>query len=77
MFFFYLFNLKTKVTSKDYLVLTVSRSLLVLLLLLPWLISASGSYKTIDFDNLFTQFATHLIPVLNTGITQFFLFCHL
>ncbi|OHB99443.1 MAG: hypothetical protein A3G70_00410 [Planctomycetes bacterium RIFCSPLOWO2_12_FULL_39_13] len=54
---------KNKNFLKDYLVLIVA-ALGCIVFFVPWLLSLSGSYKAINFEQLFTQFATHLIPVL-------------
>jgi len=57
---------------KDYSVLTVS-ILTCIIIVVPSLINASGSYKTIDFENLFSQYATHLIPTLKYWHNPIFL----
>ncbi|OHB42374.1 MAG: hypothetical protein A2Y11_05990 [Planctomycetes bacterium GWC2_39_26] len=54
---------KDKNYFKDYLVLAIT-ALACIIVIVPWLIIACGNHKTIDFDNLFTQCATHLIPAL-------------
>lgn len=54
---------KNKNYFRDYLVLIVA-VFTCIVFVVPWLISASGNYKTIDFENLFSQYATHLIPTL-------------
>jgi hypothetical protein len=54
---------KNKNFLKDYLVLIVA-TLGCIVFVVPWLLSVSGNYKTINFEQLFTQFATHLIPAL-------------
>ncbi|MDO8140941.1 MAG: hypothetical protein Q6358_05530 [Candidatus Brocadiales bacterium] len=54
---------KNKNCFKDYLVLIVV-VFTCIVFVAPWLISTSGNYKTIDFENLFSQMATHLIPAL-------------
>lgn len=54
---------KNKTYIKDYLVLVVA-VFVCITFVAPWLINASGNYKTIDFENLFSQMATHLIPTL-------------
>ncbi|MDO8140144.1 MAG: hypothetical protein Q6358_01475, partial [Candidatus Brocadiales bacterium] len=54
---------KNKNCFKDYLVLIVA-VFACITFVVPWLISASGNYKTVDFENLFSQYATHLIPTL-------------
>lgn len=61
-FLLYLIS-RNKSYFKDYLVLTVS-ILTCIIIIVPSLINASGSYKTIDFENLFSQYTTHLIPTL-------------
>ncbi len=48
---------------KDYLVL-LSVVFACIIIVVPWMINASGNYKTINFEQPFTQMATHLIPAL-------------
>ncbi len=57
---------------KDYSVLIVS-IFTCIIIVIPSLMNASGSYKTVDFENLFSQYATHLIPTLKYWHNPIFL----
>ncbi len=63
---------KRKNYFNDYMVLgaLVGTSLIIVV---PWLVTASGNYKTIDFENFFSQAATHLFPALRYWHSPVFL----
>ena len=64
VFFVFYWVSNDKNILKDYSILTIS-TIVCLFFVLPWLIRASGNcnYKFINFETLFNQHATQLVPV--------------